>query len=279
MMEQGKLLLCATPIGNLDDITLRVTKALQTADLVAAEDMRHTRKLLSYLGIKQQLVSYHEHNKSIVGPQLVEKLQAGLTVALVSDAGYPGIADPGEDLVALALASSIEVVVLPGANALLTALVASGLPTTPFFFGGFLPKTKKHRREKLRQWQDIEHTIVLYESPHRIKDVLAEIKDAWGERNVALARELTKLYEEFFRGTLTKALAWLEEKPPRGEFSLVIAGAGEKAPLQPEITPLERANDLIKAGLDKKSAIKQAAKEYGMPKRDLYGEFLLQEVK
>ncbi len=277
MEKQGKLLLCATPIGNLDDLTLRVDKALREADLVAAEDMRHTRKLLSYLGIKQHLVSYHEHNKAAVGPQLIERMREGAVVALVSDAGYPGIADPGEDLVALALASGIKVEPLPGANALLTALVASGLPSTPFFFGGFLPKTKKHRREKLVQWQQINCTMVFYESPHRIKEVLTEIKEAWGERKVVLAREITKLYEEFFRGTLADALAWLEKKPPRGEFTIVMAGMEKSGPKMPEASPLERVQALVAGGMEKKDALKQAAREYGLAKRELYNELLRHE--
>lgn len=276
MEKKGKLFLCATPIGNLDDITLRAAKALRAAPLVAAEDTRHTRKLLNHLGAEGKLFGYHEHNKDAAGPILLDKLREGADIVLVSDAGYPGIADPGEALVVMAIAEGIEVVPLPGANAVLTALVASGLPTTPFFFGGFLPKTKKHRREKLEDWKDMPHTIIFYEAPHRIKDVLRDIREGWGDRKIVLARELTKLYEEFFRGTVTEALTWLDVKPPRGEFTLVIGGADVQLAAEPNISALEAASRLIAEGSDKKETIKQIAKKYGISKRQLYQE-LLQE--
>lgn len=275
MKEKGKLFLCATPIGNLEDVTLRLIKTLQAVEAIAAEDTSHTRKLLNHLGIQKRLISYYEHNKDKKGPELINMLEEGQNIALVSDAGYPGISDPGEQLVALAVASDIAVVPIPGANAALCALIASGVQTTPFFFGGFLPKTKKHREEKLRMWQSIPATVILYEAPHRIKQVLAEIKDLWGERQVALARELTKMYEEFYRGSVSDCLAWLESKPPRGEFTLVIEqGEAVCEDNKPEISARVRLQQLLAQGEDKKESLKKVAKEYGIAKRDLYKELL-----
>lgn len=275
MKEKGKLFLCATPIGNLDDVTLRLIKVLQTVDLVAAEDTSHTRKLLSHLGIQKRLISYHEHNKDRVGSELIALLEDGQNIALASDAGYPAIADPGEQLVKLAVANSITIVPVPGANAALSALIASGLETTPFFFAGFLPKTKKHRQEKLRMWQSVPATVILYEAPHRIKQALSEIKELWGDRQVTLARELTKIYEEFYRGTLSQCLVWLESKPPRGEFTIVIEqGADIFAQAEPALPALLRLQQLLAQGEDKKESLKKVAKEYGLAKRDLYKELL-----
>ena len=216
MTEAGILYLCATPIGNLEDITPRVLRILSEADIIAAEDTRHTLQLLNHFNIKGHLVRYDEHSKDKNGPKLIAELLDGKNVALVSDAGFPGIADPGEQLAREAIDAGIKVVPLPGANAALCALIASGLPSSPFFFGGFLPKSKKNRAEQLAAWKNIPSTIILYEAPHRIKDVLKEILAAWGDRQLAAARELTKLHEEFFRGSVTECLAWLEAQPPRG---------------------------------------------------------------
>ena len=277
MQQAGKLFLCATPIGNLDDMTLRLMKTLEQVAVVAAEDTRHTRKLLSHINVAKKLISYNEHNKEKVGSQIIELLKAGNDVALVSDAGYPAIADPGEQLVALAIEEKIKIVPVPGANAALSALVASGLPTATFFFVGFLPKTKKNRQAKLELWKNITSSIVLYEAPHRIKDVLKELNKAWGNRQVCLARELTKLYEEFFRGSVQECLQWLEEKPPRGEFTIVIAGADEQTielTEKEKIPALARLKMLIEQGQDKKSSLKQVAVEYNMAKRELYKQLL-----
>lgn len=277
MQQEGKLFLCATPIGNLDDITLRLIKTLQEVDVVAAEDTRHTRKLLSHINVSKKLISYNEHNKDKAGLQIMQLLKEGNNVALVSDAGYPAIADPGEQLVALAIENNITIVPVPGANAALSALIVSGLPTATFFFGGFLPKTKKNRLAKLELWKNITSSIVFYEAPHRIKEVLKEINSVWGNRKVSLARELTKLYEEFYRGSLQDCLKWLEEKPPRGEFTIVVAGANEEdlqLGKEEKMLAIDRLKILINAGQDKKSSLKQVAVEYNMAKRDLYKQLL-----
>lgn len=272
----GVLYLCATPVGNLEDMTPRALRMLQEADLIAAEDTRHTRQLLTHFGIHGHLISYHEHNKDKQGPCLLQELLQGKNIALVSDAGFPGIADPGEQLAKLAIEAGVRVVPVPGANAALCALIASGLPASPFFFGGFLPKSKKNRRTQLVAWENIPATIVLYEAPHRIKEVLKDILVCWGDRQLVAARELTKLHEEFFHGTVTSALAWLEEKPPRGEFSLVIAQGEEEQVMEQEmLDPLVKVQNLVAAGTDKKEALQLVAKEYKIPKRELYNRLIL----
>jgi len=272
----GTLYLCATPIGNLGDMTPRAVEILQQADIIAAEDTRHTRQLLTHFAIHGKLLSYHEHNKQLQGKELIKALLAGQNIALVSDAGFPGIADPGELLVKEAIAAAIKVVPVPGANAALTALVASGLPSVTFFFGGFLPKSRKNRREKLQEWQNIPSTIVLYEAPHRIKEVLADILTAWGDRPLVLARELTKLHEEFFRGTVSTGLEFLQAKEPRGEFVLVL-GAGEPHKAEPALEPLAKVRMLMAQGSQKKEALAAVAKEYKIPKRELYNRLLCEE--
>ena len=278
MNEPGTLYICATPVGNLDDMTPRAAAVLAQATVIAAEDTRRTLGLLHHLGIKKPLISYHEHNKASRGPELILRLLAGDTVALVSDAGFPGLADPGEDLVKLALAEQIPVVPIPGANAALCALVASGLPAVPFFFGGFLPKTGKKRKEQLADWKAIPATLVLYEAPHRLKAVLHDLLALLGDREMVMARELTKLHEEFFRGTVSQCLERVETLAPRGEYTLVIAppsaeAAGEADPGETE-SPEERAvqevQRLIAAGTDKKKAVREAAKNLSLPKRLVY---------
>ena len=276
MCDKGTLYICATPIGNLGDMTPRAAAALAQADLVAAEDTRRTLGLLHHLGIKKTLISYHEHNKAMRGPELIERLLAGETITLVSDAGFPGLADPGEDLVKLALAAGITVVPVPGANAALCALVASGLPAVPFFFGGFLPKTSKKRREQLAVWQGIPATILFYEAPHRLKTVLTDILAAWGDREMVMARELTKVHEEFFRGTVSECLTRAETVAPRGEYTLVIAPptVKEEPSLVAEVPPEEAAvaevRRLMVAGAEKKEAVRIAAKNLSLPKRLVY---------
>lgn len=221
----GTLYLVATPIGNLGDMTPRALEVLAAADLIAAEDTRRTLQLLNHFSIKGKLIHYDENNKEKQGPVLLQELLEGKNIALVTDAGFPGISDPGEAMAKLAIEKGVTVVPVPGANACLTALVASGLPSTPFFFGAFLPKSKKNRKEQLEKWKNIPATVVLYEAPHRIVDVLEEILAAWGDRQMAFGRELTKLHEEFWRGTVSQAIAYLKENSPRGEFVLVIAQA------------------------------------------------------
>lgn len=270
----GTLFLVATPIGNLEDMTARAVQVLSAADLIAAEDTRHTLQLLNHFAVKGRLVRYDEHNKDKEGPVLLQELLDGKNIALVSDAGFPGIADPGEAMAKLAVANGITVVPVPGANAALTALVASGLPSTPFFFGGFLPKTKRNRTEQLAAWQNIPATLVLYEAPHRVKEVLGEILAAWGDRQMAIGRELTKLHEEFWRGTVSGALAHLEVSPPRGEFVLVIARGAPAATAPPEGDPLDAVKKLIADGVPKKEALAQIAKANKIPKRELYNRLL-----
>ena len=275
--EYGILYLCATPIGNLEDMTPRAQRMLAEADIIAAEDTRHTLQLLNHFNIKGRLVRYDEHSKERQGAYLLAELLDGKNVALVSDAGFPGIADPGEQLAKLAIDAGVRVVPVPGANAALCALIASGLPASPFFFGGFLPKSKKNRREQLEAWQYLPATVVLYEAPHRITQVLQEIMAVWGDRQLAAARELTKLHEEFFRGSISQCLAWLAVNKPRGEFCLVIA-AGTAAPPQPEVQdPLTQVKSLLAQGVDKKTALAQVAKANKLPKRELYKQLISEE--
>ena len=272
----GTLYLTATPIGNLADMTPRALAVLDGADLIAAEDTRRTLQLLNHFGLKGTLVRYDENNKDKEGPVLLEKLLAGQTIALVTDAGFPGISDPGEALARLAIDAGVPVVPVPGANACLTALVASGLPATPFFFGGFLPKTKKNRAAQLEAWKYLPATVVLYEAPHRVMQVLAELLAVWGDRPLAFGRELTKVHEEFWRGTVSGGLAYLEGHPPRGEFVLVI-GQGTEAPPAadgPDEDPLDTVRRLVAEGMPKKEALRQVAKERKVSKRDLYNRLL-----
>lgn len=273
--KYGTLYLCATPIGNLEDMTPRALRMLQEADLIAAEDTRHTLQLLNHFDIKGRLVRYDEHSKEKQGAYLLEQLLEGQSIALVSDAGFPGIADPGEALAHDAIAQGVRVVPVPGANAALCALIASGLPTYPFFFGGFLPKSKRNRREQLELWQHIPATMILYEAPHRIVEVLKDILDCWGDRPLAAARELTKLHEEFYRGTVSGCLSWLEENSPRGEFCLVLgAGDGKAATEEELLEPLDEVRRLMAEGVDKKSALAQVAKKRKIPKRELYNQLI-----
>ena len=273
--KYGTLYLCATPIGNLEDMTPRALRMLQEADLIAAEDTRHTLQLLNHFDIKGRLVRYDEHSKEKQGAYLLEQLLEGKSIALVSDAGFPGIADPGEALAHDAIAQGVRVVPVPGANAALCALIASGLPTYPFFFGGFLPKSKRNRREQLELWQHIPATMILYEAPHRIVEVLKDILACWGDRPLAAARELTKLHEEFYRGTVSGCLSWLEENSPRGEFCLVLgAGDGKAATEEEQLEPLDEVRRLMTEGVDKKSALAQVAKKRKIPKRELYNQLI-----
>ena len=276
----GTLYLVATPIGNLGDMTPRALEVLAAADLIAAEDTRRTLQLLNHFSIKGKLIHYDENNKEKQGPVLLQELLEGKNIALVTDAGFPGISDPGEAMAKLAIEKGVTVVPVPGANACLTALVASGLPSTPFFFGAFLPKSKKNRKEQLEKWKNIPATVVLYEAPHRIVDVLEEILAAWGDRQMAFGRELTKLHEEFWRGTVSQAIAYLKENTPRGEFVLVIAQAQEAlAEDEEEKDPLEAVKEKIAAGVPKKEALAQIAKQFKIPKRDLYNRLIQEQEK
>ena len=270
----GTLYLCATPIGNLEDMTFRAVRILQEVDVVAAEDTRHTRKLLTHFDIHTPLVSYHEHNKLGRGPELIERLLAGESIACVSDAGMPGISDPGSHLAMLAIEAGITVTPVPGANAGLSALIASGLDTTEFHFIGFLSKQKKNRLETLARIKPIQGTLIFYESPHRLKDTLGELLTALGNRNIVAARELTKKFEEFRRGTIEELIAYYKEEAPRGEFTLIVDGASEEeAQIVEETINMTVEQELImlmENGTEKKEAIRQVAKRRNMPKRDVY---------
>lgn len=277
MVEKiGMLYLCATPIGNLEDMTYRAVRVLSEVNLIAAEDTRHTRKLLSHFEIHTRLISYHEHNKVTRGPEIIERLLAGEDVAVVSDAGLPGISDPGSDLVQLAIKAGIQVVPLPGANAALSALVSSGLDTTMFTFIGFLPKNKKKRRELLTNFTTNPYTMVFYESPHRIKQTLAELSGAFGERPAVAARELTKKFEEFIRGSLETLAVHFAENDPRGEFTLIVGGQTCDEDLEAleadreQLTLEEAVMALMETGVAKKEAIKIIALKRGLSKREVY---------
>jgi len=272
--KPGILYMCATPIGNLEDMTYRAVRVLGEVAVIAAEDTRHTRKLLSYFDIHTRLISYHEHNKVERGPEIIERLLAGQDVAVVSDAGLPGISDPGSDLVVLAVAAGLTVVPLPGANAALSALVASGLDTTLFTFIGFLPKNKKKRRELIASLVDNPYTMVFYESPHHIKVTLTELRGAFGERPAVVARELTKKFEEFVRGTLESVRLHFAQSDPRGEFTLIVAGQPDdqrtEIITEPQLPLADAVMALVETGTTKKDAIKVIAQQRGLPKREVY---------
>jgi 16S rRNA (cytidine1402-2'-O)-methyltransferase len=278
--ETGTLYLVGTPIGNLEDITYRAVRILKEADLIAAEDTRQTRKLLTHFEIRARLVSYHEHNKEASGPELVRLMAEGQTIALVSDAGLPAISDPGAELVSLAVEKGIPVVPVPGANAALSALIVSALPTDRFLFAGFLPRDKKGLREKLSDLRNIQATLLFYESPHRVAKTLQAMLESWGNRRVVLARELTKRYEEIARGTLEEAVGFLEAFPPLGEYCIVVdknpeaeAEAGN-ADWWYELSPADHVGHYEKEGLNRKDAIKQTAVDRGVPKREIYNGLL-----
>ena len=268
----GKLYLVSTPIGNLGDISRRMADTMAGADFLAAEDTRVTVKLLNHLGLKKPMVSYHRHNCSTAGPAIVDRLLAGESCALVTDAGTPAISDPGEDLVALCAQQDIPVEAVPGPCALICALSVSGLPTARFTFEGFLPQNKKNRRSHLDSLKGEQRTMVFYEAPHKLEDTLEDFVAVFGaERRIALCRELTKLHEEVVRTTVGQALADCATRPPRGEYVLVVEGAPE-APAQ-EADPqaaLERVAQLRGEGLSLKEACAKAGEEFGIKKRQLY---------
>ncbi len=267
----GTLYLVATPIGNLEDITLRALKTLKTADLIAAEDTRHTKKLLTHFDIHTPLTSYHEHNKDAAGAKLIEHLLEGQDLALVSDAGLPCISDPGLNLTIAAIENNIRVVPIPGANAALSALIASGLDTTAFTFVGFLPKTDKKAKERLNSLKNREETLIFYSAPHDIKSTLKKLSDNFGDtRKVVIARELTKTFEEFKRGTLKEFLDYYEENEPKGEFVILLAG-GEAVEEMRETRDIKTLyEEKLSAGLDKKEAMREVAKDLNISRRDVY---------
>ncbi len=232
--DSGTLFLVPTPIGNLDDMTVRAVKTLQTVDLIAAEDTRNTQKLLNHFEIETKQISFHEHNTQQRIPELIAKLQSGLSIAQVSDAGMPSISDPGKELVAAAIAANLPVVPLPGANAATTALIASGLAPQPFMFYGFLPRKASVQKAELTKLAQQEQTVIFYESPYRVAKTLTAIQAIFGDRQAVLARELTKLHEEFIRGSLSELIDWAFESA-RGEFVIMVQGADPVAPVASDV--------------------------------------------
>lgn len=274
----GEVYLCATPLGNLEDITLRVLRLLKEVDLIAAEDTRHTRKLLNHFGIHTPTTSFFEHNQQSKIPGLLEDLDAGLRIAVVTDAGLPGLADPGFPLIRAALAAGHRVTVAPGPSAGVTALVLSGFQPHPYYFHGFLPREAGERRELLEELGEEARTGVFYEAPHRLLRTLQDFAELWGgERRVAVARELTKQFEEVFRGSFSQALEHFGKQTPRGEFTLVTEGKREEAPSQAEERlPVEVAaavEALLKAGADLQGACKAVGRALGLSKSQVYKSY------
>lgn len=277
----GCLYLVATPIGNLEDITLRAVRVLEEVDLVACEDTRQTAKLLHHYGIHKRALSYHEHNEMVRAAEIVLEMEQGAAVALVSDAGTPGISDPGDHLITLAIRHGIPVVPVPGATAFGAALMASGLPSGHFHFVGFLPARRTQRRKALRALAEEAGTLVFYESPHRIVESLADIADVLGERQAVLAREVTKLHEEFIRGRLTELIAQIRKSPLKGEITVLIAPpdeASRKKSKRRAVSILARVRRLQRQKhLDLKAALKHVARELGLSRSEAYRR--LQEEK
>lgn len=278
--DNGILYLVPTPIGNLEDMTYRAARLLKEVDIIAAEDTRNTQKLLNHFEINTPQISFHEHNSKERTQQLIEKLLSGKNVAQVSDAGMPSISDPGVDLVQAAVQAEISVVPLPGANAALTALIASGIVPQPFYFYGFLPRKKKELKQELELLNRREETMIFYESPHRLKQLLEQMEAIFGaERSIVLARELTKRYEEFIRGSVEDVLQWTNDEQIRGEFVVIVEGNQnaeelEEAPEWETWTTKEHVERVIEdENVQSKQAIKEVAKLRGVPKREVYAEF------
>ena len=277
-MEKGKLYLCATPIGNLGDITYRCVEVLKSVDMIAAEDTRRTLGLLNHLGIEKPMTSYFEHNRREKGEFLVSEMKSGKNIALVSDAGTPAISDPGEDLVLMCAENEIDVVPVPGAVAGINALIASGLPTGRFTFEGFLTVNKRSRMEMLEILKSEERTMIFYEAPHKLISTLSDMLKYFGDRKICLCREITKIHEEFLRTTFSEALSYYENNPPRGEFVLVVSGKDkEEAALEKKLqweslSIAEHLKMYTDTGMQEKDALRAVAKDRGVSKRDIYNE-------
>jgi len=263
----GTLYLIATPIGNLEDITLRALRILREVDVIACEDTRQTQKLLHHYGLDKRTISYHEHNEALRAPELVAQLESGANVALVSDAGTPLVSDPGYRLVVKAIERGVQVVPIPGASAVMAALAASGLPTDTFQFLGFLPARSSQRRKFLAGLKEASATLIFFEAPHRIRETLADIAEVLGPRPVVLARELTKIHEQFLRGTAEELLR--SPLPQKGEFTVLI-GKASSGSREEEMPAAEAVEERVRAGMDRMDAIKAVAKERGLSKREVY---------
>ena len=273
--KNGNLYIVATPIGNLDDITLRALKILKEVDIIAAEDTRQTLKLLNHFEISKPLISYHRHNEEIKSNILIEKLKKGENIALVSDAGTPGICDPGEEVIKKAIEEKIEVIPIPGACAMINALIASGLDTKEFYFLGFLPINKKLRKEKIEKIKKSEKTIIIYEAPHKMKNTLEDLKGILKNRKIVLARELTKIHEEFIRKNIEELLEDVNNL--KGEMILIIEGAEREKNVENELNTLsleEHYKYYEKQGFDKKEIIKKISKDRNVSKNDIYMKFI-----
>ncbi|WP_371934001.1 16S rRNA (cytidine(1402)-2'-O)-methyltransferase [Chroococcidiopsis sp. CCNUC1] len=269
--KPGTLYVVGTPIGNLEDISFRAVRILQSVDAIAAEDTRHTGKLLHHFQIKTPQLSYHEHNRNSRIPEIIDRLQTGKAIALVTDAGMPGISDPGYELVQACVEAEITVVPIPGASAVITALSAAGLPTDRFVFEGFLPAKGKPRRDRLEFLQIESRTIILYEAPHRLRQTLQDLATVFGaERQIVLARELTKLHEEFWRGQIEGAIAHYQQKEPQGEYTLVVAGMEWVKPQLSEAEIQAELQKLILAGVSRSQASRQLAKATSLSRQEIY---------
>jgi 16S rRNA (cytidine1402-2'-O)-methyltransferase len=268
----GILYLVATPIGNLKDITFRAIEILQTVDLIAAEDTRHTAKLLQHYQIKTPTISYHQHNHQARVTELSTKLLEGLNIALVTDAGTPAISDPGYHLVLACIESNIKIIPIPGAIAAINGLVASGLPTEKFCFEGFLPTKKKLRDDLLNKLQGEKRTLIFYEAPHRLEKTLADLAQFFGvNRNISLARELTKLHEDFWRGSLQKAMEFYQNHEPKGEYTIIVEGNNEKEQIELSATEIKQEIDkLLKQGMSKTQASQHLARYTNLSRREIY---------
>lgn len=283
-MGESNLYICGTPIGNLEDISLRTLRILKEVDYIAAEDTRRTQNLLNHYEVNTSLISYHEHNEEERGRQIIEKLKSGQEIALVSDAGMPGISDPGYKLVSLADEEGIRVVPVPGPTAMTAALVASGLPTDKFVFEGFLPRKDKQRKNRLKELSAETRTLVFYESPYRLKDSLECILDILGDRKIAVWREITKKFEEKISGKVSEVLSHFKAEDPRGEITIILDGLDldeihQKEAAWKDLSILEHVKLLMDKGVTKKKAIKLVAKERGLPKREVYEVAIEIEVK
>lgn len=280
----GKLYLCATPIGNIEDITFRAVRLLNEVDLIAAEDTRNSIKLLNYYNIKTPMTSYHEHNKYDKAGRLVKEMLEGKNIALITDAGMPGISDPGEELVKAAYAAGVEVTALPGACAAVTALALSGLASRRFTFEAFLPSNKKERKAALEALKMDEKTIIIYEAPHRLAKTVNELYEAFGARKASFCKELTKFYENVFMTDLSEAVRHYEENPPKGEYVIIIEGRSREDKLAKErerwlgMSVEEHVNHYISEGMDKKEAMKSAAADRGAAKRDIYNSMIQKDI-
>lgn len=280
--NKGILYLVPTPIGNLEDMSFRAVRMMKEADFIAAEDTRNTKRLCNHFEIDTPIVSYHEHNRMVSGAKLIEKLKGGAKIALVSDAGMPTISDPGYELVVEATHEQIAVVPLPGANAALTSLIASGIQTQPFYFYGFLSRQKKDRKKELELLKNQQATMIFYESPHRLKETLQQIEEILGNRQMTICRELTKKFEEFIRGTTSELVEWANHGEVRGEFCLIIEGNKEEATVEESwwesLSILDHVEHYISVkGQSSKEAIKEVAKDRHLQKREVYQAYHIQE--